>query len=172
MDSSEISIRTSDFLELGQKTESRSEAVRCHYSPSPPSPGGQKAGSAAPPISHPPAPQPILQPVRPEDLQAWGWYSSLPGHIYPGGNFVTSKSWKESWGSYGGMPVYTKAFKKKKKQKSGKHLPSKGPFLKEPFILGRTLPPMFLVSWTDSSLSNQKAAIPPPPIPAHLSPAC
>lgn len=73
MDSSEITIRTSDFLELCLKTEHQSEVVRCHYTLSPPSPGGQETGSAAPPIhSHLLLSCPILQPARPEDLQAWG----------------------------------------------------------------------------------------------------
>lgn len=78
-------------------------------------------------------------------------------------------------GGHIGVRQYTLKLskKKKKKQKSGKHLSSKGPFPKGAIHLGpHPSPNVLLVSWTDSSLSNQKAPIPPPPHPAHLSPAC
>lgn len=73
----------------------------------------------------------------------------------------------------GHMGVCQCALKLSKKKKKSRNLPSKGPFPKGAIHLGpHPSPNVLLVSWTDSSLSNQKAPIPPPPIPAHLSPAC
>lgn len=63
------------------------------------------------------------------------------------------------------------ALKRSKKKKS-RNLPSKGPFPKGAIHLGpHPSPNVLLVSWTDSSLSNQKAPIPPSPHPRPPEPS-